>query len=346
MNRRHFLQTLPAVAATVALPSCVGTAAKKSRTGEIMTVRGRISAGDMGVTLTHEHLLASFQPYAEWAQHPLAYDRDEVMEVVLPHLTRIRELGCRTFVDATAVGLGRDPVLLRRLSESSGLNILTTTGNYAAFEYRHLPPYVFADSAEVLAQRWIREWTDGIESTGIRPGFIKLGFNGGPLSEVERKLIRAGAIAHRETGLTIGAHTGPAIAAFEELAILEASGVHPSAWIWIHAQNEKDLARHAEAARRGAWVSLDGVSPDSLGEHVRMITSLRDQDLLQHVLVSQDAGWYSVGEPRGGKFRPFDTVFTELIPALRTGGFGQAEINAIFTDNPARAFSIELRTTA
>jgi phosphotriesterase-related protein len=311
-----------------------------------MTVLGPIDASDMGVALTHEHLLASFQPYEEWAARPIPYDRDEVVEVALPHLARIRELGCRTFVDATAVGVGRDAALLRRLSERSGLNIVTVTGNYAAIQYRQLPPHVYTDSAEALAQRWIREWTDGIDGTGVRPGFIKLGFNGGPLSEVERKLIRAGALAHRETGLTIGAHTGPAIAAFEQLTILEDSGVHPSAWIWIHAQNEQDLTRHAQAARRGAWISFDGVSPESLGTHVDMVVNLRDQGLLQRALVSQDAGWYWVGKPRGGTFRPFDTLFTEFIPALRARGFAQADIDTLFIDNPAKAFSIGVRNTS
>lgn len=332
--------------AALALPSCAGGGSKAVRTDrEVMTVRGRIKAREMGVTLTHEHLLANFQPYEEWARHPQTYDRDEVLERVLPHLIRIHQLGCRTFVDATAVGLGRDPILLRRLAERSGLHILTVTGNYAAIQYRQLPPNVFTDSPETLAQRWIREWSDGIDGTDIRPGFIKLGFNGGPLSEVERKLIRAGAIAHRQTGLTIGAHTGPAVAAIEQLAILEASGVHPCAWIWIHAQNEKDLARHQEAARRGAWVSLDGVAPDSVSAHVAMVTSLRDQGLLHRVLVSQDAGWYAVGQPGGGTFRPFDTVFTEFIPALRSRGFTNAEIDTLFVENPANALSIGVRAT-
>jgi phosphotriesterase-related protein len=310
-----------------------------------MTVRGRIKARDMGITLTHEHALASFQPYNEWARQPLTYDRNEVVDRVLPYLTRIYSLGCRTFVDATAVGVGRDPVLLQQLAEKSGLHILTVTGNYAAIGYKQLPPHVFTDSPEALAQRWIKEWNEGIDGTNIRPGFIKLGFNGGPLSKVEQTLIRAGAIAHRETGLTIGAHTGPAVAAFEELAILEAAGVHPSAWVWIHAQNERDNTRHRDAARRGAWISLDGVAPDTLSTHIEMITYLRDQNLLNRVLVSHDAGWYSVGKPQGGTIRPFDTVFTELIPALRTKSFTDAEINTLFVENPANAFAIEVRTT-
>jgi phosphotriesterase-related protein len=344
MNRRHLLQTLPAVAAALALPSFATTVTKGAgNEREVMTVRGRVQSRDMGLTLAHEHLLASFQPHEEWVRQPLTYDRDEVVDLVLPHLIRIRELGCRTFVDATAVGLGRDAVLLRRLSEESGLHILATTGNYAAFEYRFLPPYVSTSSPQELARRWIQEWNEGIDGTDVRPGFIKLGFNGGHLSEVEQKLIRAGAIAHRATGLTIGAHTGPAGAAFEQLAILKEAGVHPSAWIWIHAQNEKDLARHTEAARQGAWISFDGVGPESVDAHVQMVVNLRDQGLLQRALVSQDAGWYEVGKPRGGTFRSFDTVLTSFIPALRAKGFTQAQIDMLFVHNPANAFSIAVR---
>src|SRR5688572_18293084 len=201
MNRRDFLQTIPTVTATLTLPSCAArTAQDESRGQQVMTVRGRINARDMGMTLAHEHMLANFQTYEEWKRQPRAYDRDEVVALVLPHLARIRELGCRTFVDATAVGLGRDAALLRRLSERSGLHVLTVTGNYAAMQYQQLPPHVHADSPEALAGRWIREWDHGIDGTGVRPGFIKLAFNGGPLSAVEQKLIRAGAIAHRETG--------------------------------------------------------------------------------------------------------------------------------------------------
>ena len=62
--------------------------------------------------------------------------------------------------------------------------------------------------------------------------------------------------------------------------------------------------------------------------------------LIGHALVSQDAGWYSVGEPNGGKFRPFDTLFTSFIPALRKRGFTREDIKALLVRNPAKAFSI------
>jgi len=312
----------------------------------LMTVTGwheAYGSYGTGVTLVHEHVLANFQTYAEWSKAPLPYDRDEVVKVVLPRLKSLKALGCVTFVDATAAYLGRDPALLERLSRESGLNILTATGNYAAFENTHLPPWVFTDSAEALAERWILEWKEGIDGTRVRPGFIKLGFNGGPLSEVERKLIRAGALTHLKTGLTIGAHTGPAASAFEQLAVLEKEGVHPSAWIWIHAQNEPDLARHIEAARRGAWVEFDGIDAKSLDLHIKLVAGMREAGLLDQVLISQDAGWYNVGQPQGGQPRSYEVIFTDFIPALRAKGFGAAEIDTLMVRNPAKAFAVTVR---
>jgi len=310
----------------------------------IMTVRGWCPAGSMGIVLAHEHALANFAAYEKTRSAPHPYSDKEVMSVVLPRLVRLKARGVSTFVDATATFLGRDPVLLRKLSIASGLNILTVTGNYAAFDGRFLPPWAYSDTPSQLAERWIGEWRNGIDGSGVRPGFIKLGFNGGPLSPVERNLIRAAAIAHLRTGLTIGAHTGPAAAAFPQLEELERAGVHPSAWIWIHAQNEPDLAQHVAAGRRGAWVEFDGIDPKSIDLHLRAVLNMADAGLLGRVLISQDAGWYSVGERQGGNSaRSYETVFDQFLPALRGHGFSDAEIDQLLIRNPAEAFAVGVR---
>src|SRR5262249_58248025 len=120
-------------------------------------------------------------------------------------------------VDCTPAYLGRDPALLRRLSESSGLNILTPTGYYGAGGGRFLPDHARTESSDELAARWLREWRDGIEGTGVRPRFIKLRADAGPLAEVHRKLVRAAARTHRESGLTNAAHSGDGVAALAAL---------------------------------------------------------------------------------------------------------------------------------
>jgi phosphotriesterase-related protein len=262
---------------------------------------------------------------------------------VLPYVAGLRALGGRTLVECTPAYLGRDPLLLRRLSEATGVHIVTNAGYYGARADRHLPPHAFTDDADALAARWVREWQGGIEGTGVRPGFMKIGVDDGRLSDVDRKLVRAAARAHRRTGLPIAVHTGPAEGAFDQLQVLEEEGVDPSAWIWVHAQAEEDRARHVEAARRGAWVEFDGVGPGSVAEHVALVAGLKEHGLLGRALVSHDAGWYAVGEPDGGSFRAFDTLFTALLPALREAGFTGPEIHRLTVANPAEAFAVRVR---
>jgi phosphotriesterase-related protein len=86
-------------------------------------------------------------------------------------------------------------------------------------------------------------------------------------------------------------------------------------------------------------VEFDGISPSSVARHVALVQRMKAEGLLGHVLVSHDAGWYRVGEPGGGQFRPYDTLFTAFIPALKASGFADAEVRQLLVDNPRRALS-------
>lgn len=359
MNRRRFLQSLGAAASILAAKGCTRTqqdalaaARRVPVPGQVMTVTGPIDANQMGVTLSHEHLFADLRSYAE-QREVIAIDEDEVVDVVMPYLRRIVELGCRTLVDCTATHLGRHPRLLKRLSEASGLQLLTVTGNYLSAEQRFMPPYVEESSIRQLAQRWIDEWERGIDGTDIRPGLIKLGVSGGPLTALEEKLLRAAILTHETTGLVIAVHVGPwsevqpgwnAQSALAQIAMLEAAGIDPSAWIWMHAQNEAEARQRLEVARRGGWVSLDGFRAGQEAQYVAMIAELRGAGLLDRVLISQDAGWYTAGASRGGEFVPFESLFTHLLPALRVRGFSGEELAILIRKNPARAFALRSPT--
>lgn len=320
------------------IPACTSRAPS---TVSVMTVSGAIAPEQMGATLPHEHVLVDFAG-AELVS-PDRYDRDEVFETVLPYLRRARALGVRTFVEATPAYLGRDPLLLRRLADASGVQLLVSTGYYGAREDQHLPRHAFTEPADSLAARWIREWTTGIDGTGIRPGFIKIGVDAGPLRGIDRTLIQAAARTHLRTGLTIAAHTGPAAAALDQLAVLEDEGVDPSAWIWVHAQAEDDSTVHVRAARSGAWISFDGLASENVGRYVARVAFMRAEGLLHRVLVSHDAGWYHVGESGGGAFRPYEPLFTDFLPALEAAGFTDDEIHRLIALNPAQAYAVRVR---
>ena len=340
MHRRDFIATTLAAGAAF-VGGCATGIRPSPRLGRIMTVRGAVMPEDLGITLPHEHVSVSFAPYAESGS--VQYDREEAFDAALPHLRAFRTAGGGTFVDATPAYLGRDPVLLRALAEATGLHVITNTGYYGAREDVHLPDHAFTDSIDDLAGTWTREFASGIDGSGIRPGFVKIGVDPGPLSEMDEALIRAAARTHLATGLTVASHTGGAVPAFQQIDMLREEGVHPAAWIWVHAQAEEDTAAHADAAREGAWVEFDGLSPESVDRHVELVLNMRRHRLLGRVLVSHDAGWYSVGEPGGGDFRGFTTLFTTFLPALREAGVTEEEIRMITVDNPADALRIRIR---
>jgi phosphotriesterase-related protein len=336
LSRREWLGGALAV-----LSGCTRRASPRMAAGNaahpVETVTGPFAGDRLGVTLIHEHLLVDFIGAA--AVSPSRYDPDAVFKFVLPHVEQARRLGCETLVECTPAYLGRDPRLLRRVSEASGVRILTNTGYYGAANDKHLPAHAFTETAEQLAARWVGEIERGVDDSGIKPAFMKIGVDGSPLSEIDRKLVDAAALTHRATGLTIASHTSTGAAALEQLDALEGAGVPAAAFIWVHAHGERDDTFHARVGTRGAWVEFDGVSEASVERHVQLVARMKAQALLGRVLVSHDAGWYRVGEPGGGKFRPFDTIFTALVPALRTQGFTDAEVRQLLVTNPRAALT-------
>ena len=335
-SRRRFLATAMTALAGAALARDSIAAPKLS----VMTVRGRVDAAQLGTTLMHEHVMVDFIGADKVNRD--RYDPEQVFVTALPHMKRAAELGCRTFVDCTPAWLGRDVSVLHRLSVATGMNVITTTGYYGARKHVFVPAHAYKESASQLAARWIREFEQGIDGSKIKPGVIKIGVDAGPLSEINIKLVTAAALTSLRTGLTIGSHTGDGVAALEQLDIVEKNGVSPKAFIWIHAQSEKDKEVHVRAAKRGCWVEFDGVNTGSVPRHLDLVKSLASSGFLDRTLISMDAGWYHIGEPGGGNYRGYESLFTEFLPALRKD-FSEAQVKQLIVGNPQEALAVRVR---
>src|SRR6266545_3946993 len=111
------------------------------RSGRVMTVRGPVSAQDLGVTLMHEHILNDCQC---WLHAPKTSQRAHLAEgavrieilgelrqdpfvnkhniklddepLAIAELKDFAAEGGRTVVEPTCQGIGRDPAALRRIS--------------------------------------------------------------------------------------------------------------------------------------------------------------------------------------------------------------------------------------
>jgi phosphotriesterase-related protein len=145
-----------------------------------------------------------------------------------------------------------------------------------------------------------------------------------------------------KTGLTICSHTGPALPAREEIAILKKVGVSPAAFVWVHANGSNE--EFTELAKTGCWISLDGISEGSLEKNADLIVFLKSQGYLNQVLISHDAGWYRPGEPDGGEFRGYTTISDKSLPLLKQKGNTDADIRQLMVANPANVFAIRVRS--
>lgn len=279
--------------------------------------------------LVHEHVMVDFVGAAKIA--PGRYDPEEVFRAAKPKLEEIAKLGCVRLHECTPNFLGRDPRLMKRLSEATGVEIWTNTGLYGARNFEHLPEYAKTETAEQLARRWVEEWRRGID--GIKPRFIKIGVNKGPLHEWDRKLVAAAGIASKATGLTIAVHTGDGRAALDEMEILAGQGLKLEKWVWVHAQNERDHAVHERVARAGGWVEFDGINARGRDWHLECVRHMAAKGLLGRVLISQDSGWYRVGEPGGGRYNGYAYLYTDFLPQLDSGW-----VSRLMWENPRKAF--------
>jgi len=342
MQRREFiLKTSLAGCSILGWAGCRPTGGNKDI---VMTVTGPISSSEMGFTLSHEHILVDFIGAKDFS--PDRYNPDAVAKRYIPYLKELHKLGVRTFIECTPDYLGRDPALMRRISGQTGVQILTNTGYYGAHGSKFIPAHAIEESAEQLADRWIREANKGINDTGILPGFIKISVNKGSLTEMDRKLVRAAAITHRETGLLIASHTSlTAESGNQQLEILKDEGVSPDAWVWVHASTVEPIEELSKAFEAGAWISFDKLRPNekSVSRMCKCLAYAKKNGWLDQVLLSHDAGWYDPAKPDGGSHYPYTTYFTHLLQVAESWGLSGEELHRIMTLNPARAFSIKTR---
>jgi predicted metal-dependent phosphotriesterase family hydrolase len=333
-TRREALKILAgAAAADIVQPSIRVAGAS------IQTVLGPIPAASLGFTLPHEHVMVDF--IGAQKTNRARWNADQVVARMRPFLMAAKQSGVRAFVDCTPAYVGRDPRVLKKLAQDTGLHILTNTGYYGDGKGLYLPASAHSETAVEIASRWLAEWGDGIDDTGIRPGFIKIRVDGeaaerSRMTEMDRKLIGAAAQVSRKTNMAVTCHS-PGPSGLAAALFFAAQDGDPSKFIVAHCDdNGADLNRRIAAA--GSWVSIDGIGRKPEKDHVPIVMPLLERSP-DRLLLSIDSGWYHVGEPDGGKIEGFTALPDRFLPALREAGISSAQIKRITVENPATVFT-------
>lgn len=303
--------------------------------GRVTTVLGDVEPEELGITLTHDHILVD-----GWGLRQL-YDAildDE--QIALSELVRFREAGGGTICDPTNVGLGRDPEALARLSRASGVQIVMGAGWYREVVY---PSAITTTSTADLAAILVREITEGVGETGIRPGFIgEIGTERGHVTPHQERVFRAAGRAHVETGAPILTHTTHwGELALEQLDLLAEEGVDPSAVIVSHLGDRRGVEHMLPIAERGAWINIDnlafvdGYAP--LSFRIDNIVEMCRRGLAERVMLSNDICELGQLATYGGV--GYDNVIANILPLLRQRGLSEPHIHQMTVQNPARAFA-------
>ncbi len=306
----------------------------------IQDINGTHQFASNQIWLSHEHILVDF--IGADSIQPTKWNHDTIINEVMPYLKELKEHNVSYFVDATPAYLGRDVLLLNKISNETGIKIITNTGLYGARNNKFIPKYAQEMTAENLAQMWIDEFKNGVDETTIKPGFIKIGIdNSDSLHVMHQKLVKAAALTHLETGLTIASHTGKATGLWPQLDILKEMGVSPEAFIWVHAQEEDHNNNYLKAAEMGCWISLDGLGWE-LDRHVEKLLFAKRNGILDRILISHDSGWYDP-QKENQTIKPYTNIFEKLYPELKSHGFTDDEFNVLISANPSKAFLIEVK---
>jgi predicted metal-dependent phosphotriesterase family hydrolase len=350
ITRRSFIKSLAAGVASTGLLMGIDNSFLASAKGQAMqdddlyfiqTVRGRIKPSQLGLTLIHEHLLVDFVGADKVNKN--RYNPDEVFDVMLPYLKEIKDIGVTGFAECTPMFLARDAALMKRFADATDMHILTNTGMYRE---PWLPQYAFEKTADELALMWISEIENGIEDTQIKAGFIKIAVNPGNLLPIQQKIVHAAAKTSKATGATIACHTGHGVAVTETMDILKEEGLPLEKFIFVHAGSESDVKYHLSVAEQGAWVEYDSINEGEANRYIQLIKTMLDKGYEDHLLLSQDRGWYNVGEPKGGKINGFAYLINGFVPLMEQSGIDKKTIDKFLITNPAKALRIPTNSGA
>jgi len=311
----------------------------------IQTANGSIELENLGKTLMHEHLVMAMSGWDSDTSVPRRSLEDTVA-ICVDSIEELKAGGFSSLLDPCPMDIGRDVELYGEVAVRTGFNIMFSTGIYN----EHLGgPYwrykVTADpaGAEKLAELYIRELTDGIGPSRLRPAVIKLAIGENPDSVYEAKLIKAAAIASNETGAPILAHT-EGVGGDLLLGKLAVLGVEAHRIIVGHSCGSSDHDYHRRIVDSGAYIGFDrfGLTMVQTDEvRIAGMHSLIEDGYAGHLLISHDCTFCQRGRLIADEALYTDAMhYTRNIePLLRALGVAQDLLDSLVTDNPRSYFA-------
>lgn len=313
----------------------------------VRTVLGDVAAADLGRVNYHEHL---FQVTPLLPGDELDDEAASSVEAGL-----LQASGFDTMVDATPLGLGRDPEAVARISATTGLGVVATTGRHREAHYAAQHPTRGADAA-ALAALFIADIADGMPrddaapagpravgpgGSPVRAGMLKGGVDYWRISAFERTTLDALAEAHAATRAPVMVHLEFCTAAHEVLDILASGGVGSHRVVLAHADRDPDAGLHASLAERGAYLGYDGFARPrtrSDAELLMLTSAVVAAGATDRIVLGGDVARRSRYLAYGG-MPGLAYLGERYLPRLRAL-VGERAVERMLVENPARLLTL------
>ncbi len=342
--------------------------------GRVQTVLGPIAPQELGVTLTHEHLLIDMSPLfsppeqagakgfyyepvtletAGRIRHWGARNLDNVqltdVDTAIDETNIYKQYGGGSLVDATSIGIKRDAEGLARISRATGVHVVMGASYYVDAAH---PADMDEMSEDDLVRQIVADVTEGVDGTPYRSGVIGEVGCSWPLMPNERKALRASARAQRITGAPILVHPGrDETAPLEIIEVLREAGAdlertiigHLDRTVFLHEtlQQIAGSGCYMEWDLFGSEESYYGANPaiDMPGDAKRMddIAWIAGQGYGDKILVAHDICTKNRLERYGG--HGYAYILGRIVPRMMARGFSQNAIENILVNNPAKALT-------
>lgn len=308
----------------------------------INTLRGPLDTANLGRTLMHEHVAIRTPGIGEnW---PELWDEDYWTDAADTKLNALSAAGIGTIVDLTTADMGRDMHYLKRVAERTTINVVLASGVYWI-----VPRYWWNREIEDLVQVFVKDITVGIQGTDIKAGIIKLASDheAGGVNELNEKCLRAGARAHRATGVPIATHNNPPTLGREQQRVFKEEGVDLTRIVIGHVGDTTDTGLLKSIMDDGSYVGMDRFGMDFLlpfEDRVNTVASLCKDGYADRIVMSHDASccldWIAdraVIDQMAPNWN-FNHIPEKVVPALLERGVSQEQVDKMLIHNPRTIF--------
>lgn len=320
----------------------------------IETVNGPIDSSALGRTLTHEHIFVKNPEIEDNWPNPEWEGEDAMVKKAADTLNELKTLGIDTVVDLTVPGLGRYIPRVQRVAELTEVNIIVATGYYTfstlpTFFQTHGPGRL-VDVDDPMPGFFVRDLTEGIADTGVKASMIKVATDSDGMTQDVSRVMKAAAIAHKETGATITTHThADSFRGRDQQEFFRAQGVPLEHVVIGHSGDSTDLDYLRELMDNGSTLGMDrfglggfgGLSGRSDEERIDIVAKLVDMGYAEKLTLSHDAGVFSINTPvsrRKSEVPSWNHGFIsrDVVPALQDRGVSDADIDQMMIKNAER----------